>query len=152
MTKTKQLHMGTALMKTGKSPVLHAYEIAAQDRQELRSAVCLQGIVNRYGADIYICYQYFTGLDNQWLTDMEQYYDAVSRIGTREEPSDFYRLFADYREYIDTLIVFDPDSAMDVIHIGDRHVQGNHIAHAVSIDRFLVDDVKEHVHQTAFPA
>lgn len=105
--------MGTALMKTEKTPVLNAYEIAAEDRQELRAAVCLQGIVNRYGAEVYICHPYFTELDNQWLSDIEQYSDTVNRIGTREQPADFYRLFADYKEFADSLIVFDPDSAYE---------------------------------------
>lgn len=108
--KEKKLHLGKALMKTEKVSSLNAYEISAQDRQELRAAVSLQGLVNRYGAEIYIRHQYFSELDNIWLSDLEQYYEKVNRIGDREHPTDFYRLFDDYKDYVDGFIVFDPDS------------------------------------------
>lgn len=97
-------------MKTEKTDVLRAYQLTGSERQEARAAVALQGLVNRYGAEVYICHPLHARMDEIWLEDLMTYYDRTDRIGSKEQPTNFYQLFADYQEYVDTLVVFDPAS------------------------------------------
>lgn len=108
--RTRQLHMGHAVMKTAPAAVLRVYQLTGSEKQEARAAVALQGIVNRYGASLYICHPLHGEMDELWLQELPAYYKRIERVGSREQPTGFYQLFEDHQEYVERLVVFDPDS------------------------------------------